>query len=234
MRRVIAFDVNETLLDLRALDGLFGDAAARKRWFGQMLQLAFVGVITDRYVDFSTAQRAALAMLGDGPDPDEVAAAMRSLPLHADVGAGARPPARRRADAVLADELVARGLDRAAHPRGHRRPLRGDPVRRHGAQAEARAGALPPRGRDVRRRHRRRDARGLPRVGLRRRARCRLPGGVRVPARHGALPGRRAARHRGRRPRRGRRPAPRPSGCGRGRPCGPAPAAGRSPSAAPP
>ena len=82
MRRVIAFDVNETLLDLRALDGLFGDAAARKRWFGQMLQLAFVGVITDRYVDFSTAQRAALAMLGDGPDPDEVAATMRSLPLH--------------------------------------------------------------------------------------------------------------------------------------------------------
>jgi 2-haloacid dehalogenase len=84
MRRVIAFDVNETLLDLRALDGLFGDAAARKRWFGQMLQLAFVGVITDRYVDFSTAQRAALKMLGDGPDPDEVAAAMRSLPPHPD------------------------------------------------------------------------------------------------------------------------------------------------------
>ena len=85
MRRVIAFDVNETLLDLRALDGLFGDAARRRQWFGQMLQLAFVGVITDRYVDFSTAQRAALEMIGDGPDPDEVAAAMRSLPLHPDV-----------------------------------------------------------------------------------------------------------------------------------------------------
>ena len=83
--RVIAFDVNETLLDLRALDPLFGDVASRKRWFAQMLQIAFVGVITDQYVDFSTAQRAALEMLGEGPDRDEVGAAMRSLPLHADV-----------------------------------------------------------------------------------------------------------------------------------------------------
>jgi 2-haloacid dehalogenase len=85
MRRVIAFDVNETLLDLRALDGLFGDVASRKQWFGQMLQLAFVGAITDRYVSFADAQRAALEMLGLDLDPDEVAAAMRSLPLHADV-----------------------------------------------------------------------------------------------------------------------------------------------------
>jgi 2-haloacid dehalogenase len=84
MRRVIAFDVNETLLDLRALDELFGDAARRRQWFGQMLQLAFVGVITDRYVDFSTAQRAALAMLPEAPDPDGVAGAMRSLPPHSD------------------------------------------------------------------------------------------------------------------------------------------------------
>jgi 2-haloacid dehalogenase len=85
MRRVIAFDVNETLLDLRALDGLFGDRQRRVRWFAQMLQLAFVGVITGRYVSFAEAQRAALEMLDDGPDPDEVAAAMRTLPPHPDV-----------------------------------------------------------------------------------------------------------------------------------------------------
>ena len=84
MPPVIAFDVNETLLDLRALDGLFGDAARRRQWFAQMLQLAFVGVITGRYVDFSTAQRAALEMLPEGPDPEAVAAAMRSLPPHED------------------------------------------------------------------------------------------------------------------------------------------------------
>ena len=68
MTKVIAFDVNETLLDLRALDPhfeeLFGSAALRTQWFGQMLQLAFVGGLTGSYVDFGTAQRAALKMLG--------------------------------------------------------------------------------------------------------------------------------------------------------------------------
>src|SRR6476619_5238658 len=85
MPRVIAFDVNETLLDLRALDPLFGDPARRKRWFAQMLQIAWVGVITDQYIDFGAAQRGALEMLGEDADPDEVAATMRRLPLHPDV-----------------------------------------------------------------------------------------------------------------------------------------------------
>lgn len=81
---VIAFDVNETLLDMRALDPLLGGAEQRTRWFAQMLQVAFVGGVTGNYVDFPTAQRAALTMLGiDGAD--EVAAQMRRLPLHGDV-----------------------------------------------------------------------------------------------------------------------------------------------------
>ena len=96
MARVIAFDVNETLLDLRPLDpvfdGLFGDSSARAQWFAQMLQVAFVGAITDRYVDFTTAQRAALDMVAQRrgvalpPDAVErVAATMRALPAHPDV-----------------------------------------------------------------------------------------------------------------------------------------------------
>jgi 2-haloacid dehalogenase len=96
MRRVLAFDVNETLLDLSVLDSLFeeafGEAALRQQWFAQMLQLAFVGAITDRYVDFTSAQRAALAMVAErrGAEvPDAVATAivdrMRDLPAHADV-----------------------------------------------------------------------------------------------------------------------------------------------------
>jgi 2-haloacid dehalogenase len=95
MPRVLAFDVNETLLDLSVLDGLFeeafGDAALRQLWFAQMLQVAFVGAITDRYVDFTSAQRAALAMVAErrGEElPDSVAAAivdgMRDLPAHPD------------------------------------------------------------------------------------------------------------------------------------------------------
>jgi 2-haloacid dehalogenase len=84
---VIAFDVNETLLDLRALDPLLGGMDTRKRWFAQMLQVAFVGGLTGEYVDFSTAQRAALKMLGLGRD-DEVLAQMRQLPPHPDVEPG--------------------------------------------------------------------------------------------------------------------------------------------------
>ena len=46
MTTVVAFDVNETLLDLRALDPAFeellGSAALRGQWFAQTLQLSFV------------------------------------------------------------------------------------------------------------------------------------------------------------------------------------------------
>src|SRR3989442_11159949 len=64
---VLAFDVNETLLDLRALDApfaaAFGDATLRPQWFALMLQVAFAGGLTGSYVGFTTAQRSALAML---------------------------------------------------------------------------------------------------------------------------------------------------------------------------
>jgi 2-haloacid dehalogenase len=96
LTRVIAFDVNETLLDLRTLDVVFeellGDPSLRVQWFAQMLQVAFVGAITDRYVDFTTAQRAALDMVAQrrgvtlpADAADRVAAAMRALPAHPDV-----------------------------------------------------------------------------------------------------------------------------------------------------
>jgi 2-haloacid dehalogenase len=97
---VIAFDVNETLLDLSVLDERFGSEALRRRWFAQMLQLAFVGGLTGRYVDFGTAQRAALEMLGTEVDPG-VVDAMRSLPPHPDA-------------APALDRLRAAGLTLAA------------------------------------------------------------------------------------------------------------------------
>jgi 2-haloacid dehalogenase len=96
MAIVLAFDVNETLLDLRALDPLFddvlGDAALRPQWFATMLQLSFVGGLTAHYVDFSTAQRAALRMTAARARKDlstgaieTVVDAMRRLPAHPDV-----------------------------------------------------------------------------------------------------------------------------------------------------
>jgi 2-haloacid dehalogenase len=98
MTRVIACDVNETLLDLRALDEpfeeLLGSPSLRGPWFAQMLQLSFVGGLTGEYVDFTTAQRAALHMVAErsGRTVSEDAVAemverMSSLPAHAEVPA---------------------------------------------------------------------------------------------------------------------------------------------------
>jgi 2-haloacid dehalogenase len=104
---VIAFDVNETLLDLRALDepfgALLGSAALRPQWFTLMLQLAFTGGLTGRYVDFTTAQRAALAMLAEregvplaGGAIDALVGRMSSLPPHPDVPGALATLARTR------------------------------------------------------------------------------------------------------------------------------------------
>jgi 2-haloacid dehalogenase len=93
---VIAYDVNETLLDLSVLDAPFaevlGDAALRPAWFGTMLQLAFVGVITGNHVDFTTAQHAALRMVAQrvgrelsDEDAERIVGGMRRLPPHPEV-----------------------------------------------------------------------------------------------------------------------------------------------------
>jgi 2-haloacid dehalogenase len=98
MDRVIVFDVNETLLDVGALDPFFqdrfGDVAVRREWFGQMLQSAFVTTITGQYRDFGTLAMDALSMvamrhgvdLGD-QDRAELGAGMRTLPPHPEVRA---------------------------------------------------------------------------------------------------------------------------------------------------
>lgn len=66
MPEVIVFDVNETLLDLSALDPqferVFGDASVRQRWFAQVLQSALVATLLDDYTDFGTIGAAALQM----------------------------------------------------------------------------------------------------------------------------------------------------------------------------
>ncbi len=96
MTRVIAFDVNETLLDLSALDASFeevlGSAALRGEWFAQMLQLSFVGGLSGAYVDFTTAQHAALLMLAERKglavteaEATQMVNKMSSLPPHPEV-----------------------------------------------------------------------------------------------------------------------------------------------------
>ena len=96
MKRVCVFDVNETLLDLAALDPLFerafGDASVRRLWFNQMLQSAFVATITDAYVTFGEAAAAALGMTEErqgvevsDEDRQEILAGLRDLPPHPEV-----------------------------------------------------------------------------------------------------------------------------------------------------
>ena len=96
MKRVCVFDVNETLLDLAALDPLFerafGDASVRKLWFNQMLQSAFVATITDAYVTFGEAAGAALGMTEERlgleiseDDRQEILGGLRDLPPHPEV-----------------------------------------------------------------------------------------------------------------------------------------------------
>jgi 2-haloacid dehalogenase len=99
MPRICVFDVNETLLDLRALDPhferVFGDAAVRQVWFTQLLQTAFVSTITGVYKDFGTIGSTALEMIATRrgvilslEDLTGILGSMRHLPPHPDVRDG--------------------------------------------------------------------------------------------------------------------------------------------------
>lgn len=142
---VLAFDVNETLLDLKALDGpfeeLFGTAALRPLWFSQMLQLSFVGGLTGSYVDFTTAQRAALLMLGQregvpltDEQVDQTVALMSSLPPHAEVPTALRrladTPLRMVALTNSVEEVAERQLRNAGIRDLFDRVMSADTVRR--------------------------------------------------------------------------------------------------------
>jgi 2-haloacid dehalogenase len=96
MARVCVFDVNETLLDLGALDRhferIFGDASVRRAWFLQLLQSALVATVTDTYSDFGTIGGAALKMVAEregldlsDEDKQKILGGMRELPPHPEV-----------------------------------------------------------------------------------------------------------------------------------------------------
>jgi 2-haloacid dehalogenase len=98
MARVCVFDVNETLLDLGALDPLFerafGDAGVRRNWFLQVLQSALVATVTGAYSDFGAVGAAALEMTAEREgvrlseeDRRSILGGMRELPPHPEVPA---------------------------------------------------------------------------------------------------------------------------------------------------
>ena len=101
MTRAVVFDVNETMLDLAALDPLFvawfGDPAARSAWFAQTLHTAMTLAATRTFRGFGevgaatlavTAQRAAVELPADAiPRLQE---AIPRLPPQADVAPALR------------------------------------------------------------------------------------------------------------------------------------------------
>ena len=99
MKKLIVFDVNETLLDLKALDPkfeqFFGDASVRTSWFGQVLRNSLVATITGQYDDFGKIAGAALDMTAklqnitlSDDDRSTIMGTIRSLPPHTDVISG--------------------------------------------------------------------------------------------------------------------------------------------------
>jgi 2-haloacid dehalogenase len=96
MRRVQVFDVNETLLDLAAMDPhfqrIFGDAGVRVTWFTEMISSALVATVTGAYRPFGAHAMAALEMTAEqagvelaDADKQAVAAQLRQLPAHPEV-----------------------------------------------------------------------------------------------------------------------------------------------------
>ena len=96
MSRVILFDVNETLLDLRALtphfEHIFGDGQVLAQWFAQVLRSALVATITDTYHNFGEIGGDALEMMArrydrtlSEADRAAVLGGMRQLPAHPEV-----------------------------------------------------------------------------------------------------------------------------------------------------
>src|SRR5919199_808344 len=103
--RVCVFDVNETLLDLTALDPhferVFGSAACRRDWFQLLLMSSWVATLVGDYQDFPTLGRAALETMAalreyfepifsvdsvppykPAPEPYHMAAERLGVPVH--------------------------------------------------------------------------------------------------------------------------------------------------------
>jgi 2-haloacid dehalogenase len=96
LRRIIVFDVNETLLDVGALapqfERAFGDAAVLQEWFTQVLLYSQTLTIAGPYTDFGSIARACLDMTAQArrvtlqaAERDGILRGLVSLPPHADV-----------------------------------------------------------------------------------------------------------------------------------------------------
>src|SRR5512137_2543697 len=96
MPRILVFDVNETLLDLSALEPhfqrVFGDKTMLREWFNQVIQYAEALTLADNYRNFGEVARAALEMTTaaqrvklSSEDAQLIIGGIRNLPAHSEV-----------------------------------------------------------------------------------------------------------------------------------------------------
>jgi 2-haloacid dehalogenase len=92
-RRILVFDVNETLLDIEVLNPFFarafGDARVMRQWFAELILYSQALSLSGGYTDFGKLSVAVLHMVArirhvalDDADIEEFAETMRSLPPH--------------------------------------------------------------------------------------------------------------------------------------------------------
>jgi 2-haloacid dehalogenase len=95
-RRILVFDVNETMLDVNALEPHFARAFGRgdvlREWFSTVLLYSNVATVAGPYADFGAIGGAALDMVAGArrvtlgkEDRDRILSGMRSLPAYPDV-----------------------------------------------------------------------------------------------------------------------------------------------------
>jgi len=95
-RRILVFDVNETLLDIDALEPhfarVFGSGTVLREWFSTVLLYSNVASIAGPYADFGAIGGAALDMVASArgvtlvaEDRARILSGMRALPAHVDV-----------------------------------------------------------------------------------------------------------------------------------------------------
>jgi 2-haloacid dehalogenase len=96
MPATLVFDVNETLLDLRALapdfEAVFGDAVVLDAWFHQVIQYAMGLTLAGEYRPFGEIALAVIHMMADAEGVDlsddqarRIAGKIRTLPPHPEV-----------------------------------------------------------------------------------------------------------------------------------------------------
>jgi len=98
-RQILVLDVNETMLDIHALEPhfarAFGDGPILREWFSTLLLYSNAVSLAGPYSDFGAIGGAALDMLAEArgvqvtsADRDRILAGMRTLPAHPDVRPG--------------------------------------------------------------------------------------------------------------------------------------------------